>query len=112
MSGRSSATIVLWRDIHRYATAACMHFGLRQPKRIEPLADMRARFFGDERRGVIRLRVHRLGRPRMPLSRRTIFDTLAHELAHLRVQREGSEHHLLMRAILDCWTLAFSGRRI
>lgn len=78
------ANLTAWRDLHRAARQAQRRFNL-PAFTLEPLTDSRARLYGDCRHADnrIRLRVHRLGNPSRPLSRRTLVDTLAHELAHL-----------------------------
>lgn len=82
------ASVILWPDLERLAERARRRFGLR-PCLIRPITNPR-----DQRHGycdlnsdppVLWIRVHQLGKPHRPLARRTILDTLAHELAHLEV---------------------------
>lgn len=96
-------SIMLWEELFRLAQAARSKFGL-EFKKLEPLVDKRARFFGDLTcDNIIRLRLHRLGCRSRPLARSTQLDTLAEELAHVRWRGHGREHRELKRQILQFW---------
>lgn len=88
------ASIVLWPDLERLAHQARRRFGLR-PCVIRPISNPRDQRHGycqlDDDPPTLWIRVHQLGRPGKPLARRTILDTLAHELAHLVVPDHSRE---------------------
>lgn len=100
------APVTLWRELEIATRAACKRFGLR-PVRLVASTDPRATFLGkcayaeDDAEAVITLRVHRLKRPRQPLSRRAILDTLAHELGHVSAHGHGPEWRAQYVAIRD-----------
>lgn len=101
MSGETS--FLFWEDIYRLADKAKRRFGLPLCG-VEPLMDKRARMYGDlTTTNYIRLRTYRLDRPRKPLAERTMLDTLAHELAHLRYPYHGRKHRAFKREIRLFW---------
>lgn len=78
--------VTLWVDVVHLGRRAAQRFRLRL-QRIEAFGPHRARSKDGEchvRLGIVRLRLHRVGRVHAPLARGTIMSTLAHELAHLR----------------------------
>lgn len=83
------APVTLWRELEIATRAACKRFGLR-PVRLVASTHPLARYHGqcehvsdDHSPVIVTIRVHRLGHPKIPLARRTVMDTLVHELAHV-----------------------------
>lgn len=110
-------SIILWKDIHEVADAVCKHFGLSYG-RILPETRMQAHHYGECRpcdkccnadhinevncnEKDLRIRIHQLNKPRVPLATKTILHTLAHELAHLREWNHGPKHDQFERDIID-----------
>lgn len=99
-------SVTLWADVVRLSRAAARRFRLRLT-RVEAYGPHRQRRLDGrcwQRKGIIQLRVHRVGRVNSALSRGTIMATLAHELAHLNGWRRqgydhGSDHGELTRRI-------------
>lgn len=113
----SPNTIVLWKDIHEIAQKVCKEFGLTCGK-IIPETQKLAKCYGqcypcetcqnakhiNERNckeKTLSIRIHQLNKPRVPLATSTILDTLAHELAHLRIWEEGPAHQEFVDEILE-----------
>ena len=97
------ASILLWPELALLAQKARRRFRLKAFV-LEPIAHPRARVYGDcDIDGTdparVRLRVHKL-HGKGPLARSTIFDSLAHELAHLQFPNHGPEWKLLKAEIL------------
>ena len=68
------------------------------------MTSLRKREYGTcSREHVVELRVHQLKDANLPLSRKVIVDTLAHELAHLGEWRHGAAHRELTKEILGFW---------
>lgn len=105
MSTREPQTpVTVWRDLHALALLAQRRFRLRR-FRLEPmplnagvthLADCEL----EGRVRMIRLRVHRWGRPSATLAHSTLLRLLAHELAHLRHPRHDRAHRALTSALV------------
>jgi hypothetical protein len=98
------ADATIWRDAVVLSRRAAKAFGLRHAARlhVEPLPYHPGTLLdGDCQpdRGVIRLRLWRLNRPRRSLSRAMIFATLVHELAHLRWPDHDERHGELTRQL-------------
>ena len=102
-----SNTILLWKDMHEVADKVCAYFGLSYG-RIMPETKKLAKYYGacwpckkcidaehiDEincSEKIIYIRIHVLNKPSKPLARKTILQTLAHELAHLREWNHGPQ---------------------
>jgi hypothetical protein len=115
--------ILVWRNVHDIAEKVCRQFGLRYGK-IEPETNLRVHKYGEAlpcdrchtnstngngialrncHEKIIKIRIHQIYRPNRALSLRTIIDTLAHELAHLRSDcwEHGKPHTKFTREILD-----------
>lgn len=111
-------SLLMWKDIITVADKVCAKFGLSYAK-IEPETKNRAHWYGETAgceacrckpsskiakctRKIIRIRVHRVYRPNKPLSSKVLWDTLAHELAHLRPDcwPHGRKHKAFQREIL------------
>lgn len=114
----ASDGVIVWRNLFDISEKVCKQFGLRYGK-IEPETNMRVHKYGEalpcdrcsSNKGVsdancsekiIKIRIHQLHRPNVPLSLRTIVDTLAHELAHLRPEAwvHGPKHTTFTKEIL------------
>jgi hypothetical protein len=100
------ASAIVWADVVELGRRAAKHFKLpRAAKlRFEPMRLAKnVRIDGRcwPTLGVIRLRLHRVGKVRQSLRRSTIMAALAHELAHLPVYDHGAEHGELTRKIAD-----------
>jgi len=100
-----SANATIWTDLHELAEKAAKKFKLPTSIIIEPMPKPR-RGDGDNTRQpgatpLIRIRVHRVGRPRQALKTTTILATLAHELAHLKYWDHGKEQYHLTHEIAD-----------
>jgi hypothetical protein len=114
--------ILIWRNLHEIAAKVCQKYGLRYSK-IEPETNLRVHTYGEAlpcdrchtnnlngngialancHEKIIKIRIHQIHRPNRPLSLRTIVDTLAHELAHLRADcwQHGRTHDNFRREIL------------
>lgn len=111
------ASIVLWREIYEIADLVCKNFGLSYGK-ILPETRMRAQHYGEIRpcerccnathideinckEKNLYIRLHILNKPKIPLATRTILDTVAHELAHLKEWRHGPKHNEFQQNIMD-----------
>lgn len=98
-------SILLWKDMHIVADKVCVEFGLSYGK-ILPETKKLAKYYGacwpckkcidanhiDSKNcneKIIYLRLHQLNKPKVALARKTILQTLAHELAHLREWKHG-----------------------
>lgn len=98
------ASAVVWADVVQLGRRAAQHFHLPKAARMrfEPLRVTRTTR-ADGRcwpsTGVIKLRLHRVGKPRQSLQRSTIMAALAHELAHLPGYDHGAKHGDLTRRI-------------
>jgi hypothetical protein len=93
--------VTLWPELVQLAHKASRRFKLGV-LRVEPfLLDERVKIDADcnVTDCIIRIRLHRIGRRHQPLARSTIFASLAHELAHLRVPEHSREHGDLTRRI-------------
>lgn len=95
------ASAVVWADVVALGHRAARAFKLTRRKRLrfEPMPTNRKTVHDGDcapYAGLIRLRLHRIGRPSQPLSRSSIMAALAHELAHLagkdRLGRMGYDH--------------------
>ncbi len=112
-----SNSIILWKDMHEIADKVCVHFGMSYGK-IMPETKKLAQYYGvcwpckkcidakhiDEKNcseKILYLRLHQLNKPRIPLASKTILQTLAHELAHLREWVHGPEHEEFEFEILE-----------
>ena len=101
------STIILWKDMHVVADKVCAYFGLSYG-RIMPETKKLAKYYGacwpckkcidakhiDEincNEKIIYIRIHVLNKPSKSLARKTILQTLAHELAHLREWNHGTQ---------------------
>lgn len=112
-------TILLWKDVHEIADKVCTHFGLSYGK-IVPETKKLAKYYGvcwpcpvclnrhpkgwdgeSCRHKILYLRLHQLNKPRVPLARKTILQTLAHELAHLWEWKHGPLHEECEFEILE-----------
>lgn len=98
------ADATVWRDAVVLGRKAARVHKLPRAKhvRFEPLAyHPGTKLDGDchPQRGVIRLRLWRINRPRKSLSRAMIFATVAHELAHLRCPNHDEAHGELTRTL-------------
>ena len=110
--------VLLWRELFEVAAKVCAHYGLTYGK-IEPDIAKKWRYYGECescdrcysaknvanqncKDKIIKIRIHQLHRRSRPLSRRVIFDTLAHELAHLRPEcwDHGRTHTAFTKEIL------------
>ncbi len=102
----SSNTILLWKDLYEVADKVCAYFGLSYG-RIMPETKKLAKHYGacwpckkcidaehiDEKNcneKIIYIRIHVLSKPTKPLARKTILQTLAHELTHLQEWDHGT----------------------
>ena len=100
-----SNTILLWKDMHEVTDKVCAHFGLTYSK-IMPETKKLAKYYGacwpckkcidaehidakNCNEKIIYIRLHVLNKPTKPLARKTILQTLAHEIAHLREWNHG-----------------------
>ncbi len=98
-------SILLWKDMYEVADKVCAHFGITYGK-IMPETKKLAKYYGacwpckkcidakhiDSKNcneKIIYLRLHQLNKPKVALARKTILQTLAHELAHLREWKHG-----------------------
>jgi len=110
-------TIVLWKDIHEIAQKVCKEFGLTYGK-IVPETRKLAQHYGECRpcdkcqnaehinekncsEKILYIRIHQLNRPRVALSTSTILQTLAHEMAHLKVWEHGPTYRAFEEEILE-----------
>jgi len=110
--------ILLWRDLFEIAGKVCLHFGLKYG-RLEPETEKRAHCYGrvticnrchntpgvtarNCNDKIIKIRIHHLRNREKPLLRKTIFDTFAHEFAHLRPScwDHSKKHRAFCREIL------------
>lgn len=113
----SKSSIVLWKDIHEIAQKVCTHYKLSYG-RILPETRKQTRHYGecrpcdkctnaehiDEincREKILYIRIHQLNKPRVALASATIFQTLAHELGHLREWKHGPAHRAFEREIME-----------
>ncbi len=103
--------LTYWRDLQKLAEYACTRFGVGRLELL-PTTNPRTRCMGSfDDKGVIELRVHRQYHTNTPLKWRTLVDTLAHELAHAVLCRQGVKswhhhrrrHRETKRAILEFW---------
>jgi predicted metal-dependent hydrolase len=93
--------ITLWRELHDLAERTVKHFKLKGFERLQPTTHPLKKKYGScTMSGVVELRIHVYGRKNRPLARRTILETLAHELAHLREWNHGRAHNELTQEIL------------
>ena len=100
-----SANATIWTHLHELADKAARKFQLPTSIIIEPMP-ARYRGDGDNTRQpgatpLIRIRVHRVGRPHQSLKTTTILATLAHELAHLKYWDHGKEQYHLTHEIAN-----------
>ena len=110
------SSVIVWKSIHEIAQKTSKYFDLSYG-RIIPETRKLARHYGectpcdkcyhaehiDEthcNEKVLFIRVHQLNRPRVALATSTIFRTLAHELAHLRVWGHGQAHREFEKEIV------------
>lgn len=98
------ANAVVWTDVVRLGRRAAHHFNLPYRKRLrfEPLPVRKGSAVDgdcDVSSGLVRIRVHRIGRPTQALTRSTIMATLAHELAHFAEPNHEAGHGELTRQI-------------
>jgi len=113
----AKSSIVLWKDIHEIAQAVCRYYNLSYG-RIVPETRKQARHYGECRpcekcfnsehidevncnEKILYIRIHHLNDPRKALATSTILHTLAHELAHLKCWKHGSEHRAFEREIVE-----------
>lgn len=113
---RNETSVVLWKEVYEIAELVGKQFNLRYHS-IVPETRKRVRFYGECRpcnrcwgserfsdanckQKNISIRIHQLNSNR-PLARSTIVDTLAHELAHLRVWAHNAEHTALTAEIKE-----------
>jgi len=111
------STILLWKDMHEVADKVSAHFGLTYGK-IMPETKKLAKYYGacwpckkcidaqhiDEincSEKIIYIRIHVLNKPTKSLARKTILQTLAHELAHLQEWNHGTSFDDFEYDILD-----------
>lgn len=105
----ATASAVVWADVVELGRRAAYHFRLRHGRgatklRFEPMRLTRSTRADGRcwpKSGVIRLRVHRVGKLRQSLRSSTIMAALAHELAHLPGYDHGAKHGNLTRRIAD-----------
>lgn len=112
-----SNTILLWKDMHEVADKVCAYFGLSYGK-ILPETKKLARYYGacwpckkcidaghinevNCKEKIIYIRLHVLNKPNKPLARKTILQTLAHELAHLKQWNHGPAFDAFESEILE-----------
>ena len=110
------SSIILWRDLHEIAEKVCGRFELCYGK-IIPEINKSARYFGvcwpceecinagaidvvNCNEKIIRIRVNRLNNPQIPLTRKTVLQTLVHELAHLREWKHGERFDIFESEVL------------
>ncbi len=110
-------TIILWKDMHEIADLVCKYFGLSYGK-IVPETRMRKQDYGECwpcdrcckakyieeancKEKILYIRIHQLNKPRQPLATKTIMDTLAHELGHLKEWDHGKKHAEFQDQIKD-----------
>lgn len=114
----SEHSVIFWREVVEVAERVARDHGLRFST-ILPETRKRARHFGEcaackrceksthIREGnckhkTLRIRIHQLNRPKRALKPRTIWDTLAHELAHCRPDtwEHGPSHRALTKQLV------------
>ena len=109
-------SILLWKDIIQISEKICQIYNLKYLDKIVPETHRLTERFGqlsgcrscidkgrhekDCKKKVLRIRLNKLGKRRKhALQTKTILDTLAHELAHLRFWFHYKEHKTLTKEI-------------
>lgn len=86
-------------NLESLAKKVSKSFGLCY-KRLEEYPNTHKDFGECNHIGVIKIRLYRRG-TKIPLATKTVLDSLAHELAHLKVWDHGKAHNKLTKEILE-----------